>query len=130
MKKIAVLLLLSLLLSGCQATTAEPACRVVTGVHVQYHHEDSTITRNYIQPDSIHSVLFYLRLLRPFGPVIPEDTQNLTCRITLRYSHGPDSVYEQQGNHYLRRDDGHWKEINDTTAQLLYPLLLLLPSDV
>ena len=130
MKKIAVILLLSLLLSGCRTAKAEPACRVVTGVQVQYHHEGGTLNRTYTQSDSIRSVLFYLRLLRPFGPVVPEDTQNLTCQITLRYSHGPDSVIEQQGNQYLRRDNGHWEEINDTNAQLLYPLLLLLPSDV
>ena len=35
----------------------------------------------------------------------------------------------QQGYDYLRRDDNDWELIDDTQAQLLYPMLLLLPSE-
>ena len=90
---------------------------------------DTTINRTYTRPTSVQSVLTYLRILRPHGPVIPRDTGDSTCRITLHYSHGPDSVYFQQGNDYLQRDGGSWESIDDTSASLLYPMLLLLPSD-
>lgn len=129
MKKIAWLLMFSLLLGGCSLSRKTPDYRVVTGVQVQYRQQDSTIERTYTKSASIQSVLTYLRLLRPFGPVTPEGEANSTCQITLQYSHGPDSVYLQQGQRYLRKDDGDWENINNSYASLLFPLLLLLPSD-
>ena len=62
-------------------------------------------------------------------PVIPEEETADTCQITLEYSYGPDSVYLQQGSRYLRRDGGDWESIDRTRGTLLYPMLLLLPSD-
>ena len=126
MKRLAFILILAILLSGC---AREPVSRAVTGIQVEYEQPGSTISRTYTQTDSIEHVLTYLRLLRPFGPVIPEGNYDFVCRITLKYSHGPDSTYLQQGANYLRRDDGEWKSIDDTHGQLIYPMLLLLPSD-
>ena len=129
MKKIAVLCLLALLLSGCRAEGKAPVHRVVTGVQVEFEQNGNTLFRTYKEQDSIRSVLTYLRLLRPFGPVYPEGEHDLNCKFTLKYSHGPDSVIVQQGYDYLRRDDNDWELIDDTQAQLLYPMLLLLPSE-
>ena len=126
MKRLAFILILAILLSGC---AREPVGRAVTGIQVEYQQPGSTISRTYTQTANIKHMLTYLRLLRPFGPVIPEGNYDFVCRITLKYSHGPDSVYLQQGSHYLRRDDGEWKSIDDTHGQLIYPMLLLLPSD-
>lgn len=129
MKKIAVLCVLALLLSGCRATGKTPVHRVVTGVQVEFQQHGNTLFRTYKEQESIQSVLTYLRLLRPFGPVIPEGEQDLNCRITLKYSHGPDSIIIQKGYDYLRQDENDWEQIDDTQAQLLYPMLLLLPSE-
>lgn len=129
MKQIAVLLIFALLFAGC-AIQREPVTRVVTGVQVEYAQEDVTLTRTYTQQESIQSILNYLRMIRPFGPVIPEGTHEIACRFTLQYSHGPDSIIVQQGYHYLCRGNGDWAQIDETQAHLLYPLLLLLPSDV
>ena len=128
MKRIGFLLILAVLLTGCRKQ-AEPITRVVTGVQVEYDRNGEILSRNYSKPSSVQSVLTYLRILRPFGPTVPKGDFDTTCRITLHYSHGPDSVYLQQGNKYLRRDEGDWQTIDDTRANLLYPLLLLLPSD-
>ncbi len=128
MKRIGILLILVALLVGCSKQDA-PITRVVTGVQVEYDRNGETISRTYSKPSSVQSVLTYLRILRPFGPAVPKGEYESTCRITLHYSHGPDSVYLQQGNKYLRRDGGDWQTIDDTRANLLYPLLLLLPSD-
>lgn len=129
MKTVGIILIYALLFTGCTATADTPAHRVVTGAQVEYSQSGTTINRTYTRSASIQSVLTYLRILRPHGPVIPRDTEDSTCRITLHYSHGPDSVYFQRGNDYLQRDGGSWESIDDTSASLLYPMLLLLPSD-
>ena len=128
MKRMAILLIFALLLCGCTSKT-QAAHRVVTGVQVEYTRNGETLYRNYTRPSSIHSILTYLRILRPFGPVIPEGSHDSNCTITLQYSQGPNSVFLQQGDNYLQRDNGTWKRINSSRATLLYPLLLLLPSD-
>ena len=129
MKKIAICCMLALLLSGCRGKNTLPAYRVVTGVQVEFEQNGNALFRTYKEQESIQSVLTYLRLLRPFGPVIPEGEHDLNCRITLKYSHGPDRVYLQQGYEYLKEGDSDWAQIDDTQAQLLYPMLLLLPSE-
>lgn len=128
MKQIGIFILLAVLLTGCSKKEA-PVTRVVTGVQVEYDGHGETITRAYSKPSSVQSVLTYLRILRPFGPTVPKGEFDSTCRITLHYSHGPDSVYLQQGNKYICRDGGEWQNIDNARANLLYPLLLLLPSD-
>lgn len=128
MKRIGIFILLAVLLTGCSKKEA-PVTRVVTGVQVEYDGHGETISRSYSKPSSVQSMLTYLRILRPFGPTIPEGEFDSTCQITLHYSHGPDSVYLQQGNQYICRDGGDWQNIDNARANLIYPLLLLLPSD-
>ena len=128
MKQIGIFILLAMLLTGCSKQEV-PVTRVVTGVQVEYDRNGETISRSYSKPSSVQSVLTYLRILRPFGPTIPEGEFDSTCRITLHYSHGPDSVYLQRGNQYICRDGGDWQNIDNARANLIYPLLLLLPSD-
>ena len=128
MRRIALLLILPLLFGGC-AKRPESAYRVVTEVQVEYKNGADTILRSYTKPKSIQSILTYLRILRPYGPTVPKEAAESTCQFTLRYSHGPSSVYLQQGNAYLQRDNGPWSYIDRSHATLLYPLLLLLPSD-
>lgn len=128
MKRMVIVLVFALLLSGC-ADRNKTTHRVVTGVQVEYTRDGETLYRAYSQTSSVQSILIYLRILRPFGPVIPVGSHDTNCKITLQYSQGPDSVFLQQGNQYLRRDAGEWKRIDSSHASLLYPLLLLLPSD-
>lgn len=128
MKRIGIFILLAFLLAGCKKQET-PVTRVVTGVQVEYQRNGETVSRTYTKPSSIQSVLTYLRILRPYGPTVPQGEYESTCSITLRYSHGPDSVYFQQGNKYLQKDGGDWEYIDNSRASLLYPLLLLLPSD-
>lgn len=129
MKRIAFLLILALTLGGCKQAEEPPVYRVVTGVQVHWERQGDTIDRTYTRSSSIQSILTYLRILKPYGPVNPEGTADSTCRITLQYSQGPDSVYLQQGQRYLQKNGGEWETIDASRASLLYPLLLLLPSD-
>ena len=128
MKRIAIFALLLCLLGGC-VKAKDPVCRVVTGIEVEYTRGEDTLYRSYTKTASIQSVLTYLRILRPFGPVIPEGDADTHCRIILHYSHGTDTEYLQLGTGYLQRDQGDWEQIDDARASLLYPLLYLLPSD-
>lgn len=127
MKRLSIAILCVFLLTGC-AARRQSVYRVVTGVEVEYYQQDNTIHRTYHRPGSMQSILTYLRILQPFGPVNPEGDHDSACKITLHYSHGPDSVYIQQGQ-YLQKDGGDWEQVDTTRASLLYPLLLLLPSD-
>ena len=128
MKRIVIFVMFLCLLGGC-IKPKDPIVRVVTGIEVEYTRGDDTLYRSYTKTASIQSVLTYLRILRPFGPVIPEGNADTHCRIILHYSHGEDTEYVQLGNGYLQRDQGDWEQIDDARASLLYPLLYLLPSD-
>ena len=129
MKKMAFLLIACIILCGCGKKEETPEHRVVTGVQVEYRQGAKVLQRSYHKLENVQFMLNYLRILKPFGPVIPEGESGDSCRITLEYSHGPDSVFVQQGNSYLCRDGGDWESIDRTRGTLLYPMLLLLPSD-
>ena len=130
MKQIGMLILLVFMLTSCAKAEELPACRVVTGVQVEFQQNGNILRRSYTKTENVQAVLNYLRILKPFGPVIPETGNGDSCRITLQFSHGPDSVYLQQGTSYLCCDGGSWETIDSSRATLLYPMLLLLPSDV
>lgn len=129
MKKAVWLLIVCALLCGCKKKQTPPEHRVVTGIQVEYHQGENVLFRNYQKTENVQFMLNYLRILDPFGPVIPEERQTDNCRITLQYSYGPDSIYLQQGSRYLCRNGGPWESIDSARASLLYPMLLLLPSD-
>ena len=128
MKRMVFLLILCLVFSGCKKNET-PEHRVVTGIEVEYHQGEKVLERSNHKTENVQFMLNYLRILRPFGPVIPEGEQEDNCRITLQYSFGPDSVYLQRGNSYLCRNGKDWESIDRSRASLLYPMLLLLPSD-
>ena len=129
MKRIGLLLALCFMLTGCVRAEKLPVCRVVTGVQVELQQNGKLLRRSYTKTESVQAMLNYLRILKPYGPVIPEAGDGDGCRITLQFSHGPDTVYLQQGNSYLCCDGGRWETIDGNRATLLYPMLLLMPSD-
>lgn len=129
MKKAVWLLIICVIVCGCKKKQTPPEHRVVTGIQVEYHQGENVLHRSYQKTENVQFMLNYLRILNPFGPVIPEERQADNCRITLQYSYGPDSVYLQQGSRYLCRNGGPWESIDSARASLLYPMLLLLPSD-
>ena len=129
MKRMAFLLVFCVLFCGCRKEEKAPEHRVVTGVEVEYQQGEKVLRRSYHKTENVQFMLNYLRILKPFGPVIPEGESSDNCRITLEYSYGPDSIYLQRGNSYLCRNGGDWESIDRTRATLLYPMLLLLPSD-
>ena len=122
MKKCILLFMIAFLCSGC-TQEPPPAYRVVTETDVLYIQDGNELHRSYTGTENIQHLLNYIRLLNPREPGLPE------VSITLRYSYGPDRNYYLAGNRYLRCDDGLWLPVDTAQAQLLYPTLLLLPSD-
>ena len=129
MKKMAILLAFCVFLWGCGKKETSSQYRVVTGVQVEYRQGLKTLQRNYHRNENVQFMLNYLRILKPFGPVIPEEEKADCCRITLEYSNGPSTEYVQRGNSYICRNGGEWESIDRSRGTLLYPMLLLLPSD-
>ena len=117
-----------MLLCGCTKQQEPLANRVVTGVDVIYSREGKEISRTYNRQESIHAVLNYLRLLEKGTVAVPEETAN-RCEFRIHYSYGADTVILQWGDQYLQRNGAPWQSIDSNHGQLLYPLLLLLPSD-
>jgi len=127
-KKCILLFMLAFLCSGC-TQESPPAYRVVTGIEVVYVQNGNELHRSYTSTESIQHLLNYLRLLNPREPGLSEIPTPPNCHISLQYSYGPDCNYYLSDNQYLCRDDGLWLPVNPAQAQLLYPTLLLLPSD-
>ena len=129
MKRIVFLVFFCFLLGGCTPSDPKPISRVVTGIEVQYRQNEKELHRVYTRDSSMQSVLNYLRMLHPSGPVTPEEESQNTCRITIQYSTGEYRTFLQTGDRYLRTDGNRWQKVDTVQAKLLYPLLLLLPSD-
>ena len=73
MKRIAVIFCICCLLGGCKKQ--ESPYRVVTAVEVRYQQGENILYRSYTRDENITAVLNYLRLLKPDGPVTPEETE-------------------------------------------------------
>ena len=122
------ILFLVFLLSGCASQQEVETNRVVTGVDVVYTQDGKEICRSYNRQESMHAVLNYLRLLEKGTVAVPQETAE-RCEFRIHYSNGADTVILQRGDKYLQRNGELWQSIDPNQGQLLYPLLLLLPSD-
>lgn len=139
MKKIQIftlfLFILPMLLSGTvsaalQGNISQP--HTVTQVRVVCQHKGNTMTRCYTRPYKMETVLNYLRLLKHNGQADtdPERLMGDCFEITLYYSNGQQGIYRQRANRYLSKNAHAWGKIVPEQAQLLYPMLQSMPSDI
>ena len=86
---------------------------------------------SYRQPKKINSILNFLRTTDPRGRVYAAKplTDSHHYRITLHYSDSSRRVYYLQDYQYFNKNTDIWQRISFSHAQLLYPLLQLLPTD-
>ena len=133
MKKIMVMLLLTLILCGCsninEETPGQP--KLVTGISAVYQKGAMQLVRQYSNDEKVRSVLNYLRLLKTYGPpeTDPEAEGGNRIRLTLTFSDGTEKVYEQWADQYLRSNGGPWQLISTEQGQELYLLLGMMESD-
>ena len=133
MKKIGIILLALLLMTGCTRIDEQIAGRprVVTGIDASYDSGAIRLNRQYSDSEKLRAVLMYFRCLEVYGTVAPEVSipQISSIRVTLTYSDGTAKTYDQRDGQYLRQDDGPWHYINQEQAQDLPILLGFLESD-
>ena len=111
--------------------SAAPKGRYVTQVEVLLQKGSYRQKWNYTQPKKINSVLNFLRSTDPRGRVytaqpIPDSHH---YRIVLHYNDATCSTYYLQDYLYFNKNTDIWQRVSTSHAQLLYPLLQLLPTD-
>ena len=133
MRKIALLVLFSLILGGCcninKETVGQP--NLVTHIIADYQKGALVFHREYSNSEKVRSVLNYLRLLNTYGPPEepPEGGKLSRIRITIHFSDSTNKVYEQWADQYLRIDGGPWSLLDPQQGQELYLLLTMMESD-
>ncbi len=132
-KWISMMVLLTALLSGCTQINREDAGipRVVTRIEASFDSDTLMLRRTYSDSEKLRGVLTYLRCLTVYGKPEPEVVIPQTNRgkITISFSDGTTKTYEQQGDEFLRQDNGPWYYINQEQAQEFPLLLKLMESD-
>ena len=132
-KTIAVLLLFTLMLSGCSRgnTAAPDKCRIVTGIHITFDNGPLHTERQYTASSKVRAILNYLRWLDPYGlpEEDPEAVSGSNFHITLQYSDGCEKHYLQKADRFLLEDGKPWRRIDPARAQTLSQILGKMESD-
>lgn len=136
MKKFIVLLLIcSFLSSGCSRIHTpgeqEPAQRMVVQIDVSCSQDGESIHRSYTSENKMEAMLLYLRLLKSQGPaqVNPEELLGPVSKIVVQFSNGQQRIYRLRADRFLSTDSRPWQSVDQTHAQELYKLVMLMPSD-
>ena len=110
---------------------ATPASRYVLRAQVTLFQGSQQHIRDYTQRQKLSSLLNFLRGMDPKGNVhsAENDPNSHHYQIILFYSDGSQNTYHLQDYRYLRKNSGLWQKVSASHAQLLYPLLQLLPPD-
>ena len=130
-KLFSVFLFCCLALWGCAPQKDTSATCYVRLIYVQGTHEGQPITRQYMHPRKLDTILFYLRTLedQALAKTDPERIVGDRYRITVVFSDGSKKIYYQQADRFLSRDARPWRQVDREKARLFYPLLKSLPPD-
>lgn len=124
------------ILSGCSkinsAENNSALYRVVDRIDISSYHEGTLEQFSYSTPQKMESILFYLRQLDYQGKAHtdPERICGDSYQITVIVSDGTTRNYRQRANRYLSRDHHPWECIDPKQAEILYPLLQSMSSDI
>lgn len=134
--KVYILALLMLFIfSGCSRVhtpeATNPSTQMAVRVDVFCTRDGDSLERSYTAPEKLEAMLLYLRLLKPHGraEVDPEELTGTAIRITVHLSSGQKRVYRLRADRFLSKDAAPWQTVDESHAQDLYPLLLLMESD-
>ena len=114
-KRIALLLILMFLLSGCGNDTPHAdgtgPGRMVRRIEVAIHPEDPDFARTYVTQENMNELLSILRSMQtdvePEHQPDVDDGQNLYTA-TVTFANGQQSVYYLLGHTYLRLGEEDW----------------------
>lgn len=131
-RRLAALLLLSLLLSGCGGTQPDPEpLRVVTQIQVTGTEDGQVWQKTFSDTEKMEAVLHCLRRLDPgkVTQIAPDSFRTDAYEIIVSYSDGSRTVYQQLHHQYLQTDFQGYREIREGPAIQLAQLLRSLPGD-
>ncbi len=135
-KKIALLLALMLLLSGCGHDTPQPAGtgpgRMVRRIEVAIHPEDPDFARTYVTLENMNELLALLRAMQT--DVEPEEEPDINdgqilYTATVTFANGQQSVYCLLGHTYLRLGQEDWCVIDTKLSRQFSEFIRSRPSD-
>ena len=122
-----------LVFSGCSQNNRGDRIpdRIVTGIDIYCQKPTCTVTRHYTHPEKIETVLTYLRLLRPIGPVVPteEARQGDLYEIVIHLNNGDHRIHRQRSDSFAITRRPFWGVIDRKLGNKLPFLMALLPSD-
>ena len=124
--------LTSLVLPGCDGTQGEVTpVRVVTQIQVTATENGQIWQKTFSNPDKMGAVLHCLRTMEPgkVVPIAPDSFRTDAYEITVSYSDGNHTVYQQLYHQYLQRDSQGYREISERPAVRLVQLLRSMPGD-
>lgn len=122
----------SCLLYGCKKEPNAPQVRVVTGITVTATNNLETQTHTYTQNKEMCSILNYLRLLDPYVsvPLAPDTFRSDIYNITVFYSDGSQTQYNQIYHDYFQTNGGAWKRIDPKVGSRLKDIVEYLAADI
>lgn len=128
--QIIMLISFGIILSACNANKAD--IRVVTGITVMEMQDGQAVEHFFTQDQKTSHILNYLRLLDPYISVslTPETFRTDTYHITVNYSDGDSTHYNQIHNNYFQTDTGSWKRIDPDIGSRLHSILQALDDDI
>ena len=135
-KRIALLLALMLLLSGCGHDTPHAEGtgpgRMVRRIEVAIHPEDPNFSRTYVTQENMNELLALLRSMQ--SDEVPEQTpdpdggQNYYTA-TVTFANGQQSVYYLLGHTYMRLGQEDWCVIDTNLSLKFSEFIRSHPSD-
>ena len=135
-KRFALLLVLTLLLSGCGNETPHTEGtgpgRMVRRIEVAIHPDDPDFARTYVTQENMNELLALLRSMQT--DVVPEREpdvdggQNLYTA-TVTFANGQQSVYYLLGHTYLRLGEEDWCVIDTELSRQFSEFIRSHPSD-
>ena len=135
-KRISLLLVLALLLTGCGRDTPKIEStgpgRMVRRIEITIHPEDPAYTRTYVTQENMNELLSILRSMQTDEEPEKEpdmDNGQSLYTATVTFANGQQSVYCLLGHTYLRLGDEDWCIIDTNLAKRFSQFILDHPSD-
>lgn len=133
MKKIInfiMLICFCIIMCGCGADV--PDIRIVTGITVTEYRNGQSVEHTFTQDQKTSFILNYLRILDPYisVPLSPDTFRTDTYRITVTYSDGNSTHYNQIHHNYFQTENGNWKRIDPDIGARLQGILQSLDNDI
>ena len=136
-KKLSILLILSILLTGCglDAPSIENSIgpgRMVRRIEIAIHPEDPNYVRTYTTQENMNELLSILRSMQTDEEPQEEpdvDGGQSLYTATVTFANGLQSVYYLLGHTYLRLHDEDWCVISPEQSKNFTQFILEHPSD-